>query len=349
MTINSGGGGTPHKVPTIEDVARLAGVSTATVSRSLNTPERVREGTRNAVASAVKTLGYTPNFGGQVLASRRTNTIGAIIPTMSNAIFAKALQALQETLAARNVTLLVATSQYAPDQEQAQLRTMLARGVDGIALIGNERPPEAYELLTSRRVPFALMWSHPDNLPYLSVGFDNAAAAAEVARHVLELGHRRIGYISGRTIGNDRAKARLSGVASTLAENGCELAADDVILCDYSLEDGETAALRLLARRTRPTALICGNDVLAAGAMRGARRLGLAIPDELSITGFDDIDLATAVSPALTTVRVPHSRMGTTAGNLLLEWIDSGTQPKSVLFPADFIFRSSLTEAVPVP
>ena len=193
------------------------------------------------------------------------------------------------------------------------------------------------------------MWSHPDNLPYLSVGFDNAAAAAEVARHVLELGHRRIGYISGRTIGNDRAKARLSGVASTLAENGCELAADDVILCDYSLEDGETAALRLLARRTRPTALICGNDVLAAGAMRGARRLGLAIPDELSITGFDDIDLATAVSPALTTVRVPHSRMGTTAGNLLLEWIDSGTQPKSVLFPADFIFRSSLTEAVPVP
>jgi len=342
MKSDTGAKNRPYRLPTVEDVARLAGVSTATVSRSLNTPDRVREETRNAVEVAVKALGYTPNFGGQVLASRRTNTIGAIIPTMGNAIFATALQALQETLALRKVTLLVATSQYAPEQEQAQLRTMLARGVDGIALIGTERSAEAYDILTARQVPFALLWSIPDELPYLTIGFDNTRAAAEVARRVLEFGHRRIAVISGMTDGNDRATARLRGITSTLEAAGVVLGPEDVIRCHYTLEDGEAAARRLLSGADRPTALICGNDVLAAGAMRGARHLGLNIPADLSVTGFDDIDLATAVSPALTTVRVPHKRMGASAGERLLEWIDSGHQPQSLSYSAEFVFRDSL-------
>ncbi|MDO6668932.1 LacI family DNA-binding transcriptional regulator [Paracoccus sp. 1_MG-2023] len=329
-------------MPTLEDVARLAGVSTATVSRTLNSPDRVRTETRLAVENAVAVLGYTPNFGGQALASRRSNTIGAIIPTMANSIFATAVQALQETLAARNVMLLVASSQYSPMREQTQLRTLLARGVDGIALIGSERPPEVYDILESRRVPFALLWSAPRASSHLTIGFDNAAAASEVARNVLAAGHRRIALLTGMIEGNDRARARLQGVTEELARAGITLDPGDIVALPYTLDDGEAGAIRLLSRPDRPTAIICGNDVLAAGAMRGARAMGLSIPGDVSVTGFDDIELATAVSPALTTVRVPHRRMGEAAGQALLEWIETGQQPRSIGFPAEFIARSSL-------
>lgn len=331
--------------PTIDDVARLAGVSTATVSRSLNSPDRVREATRLAVEQAVRQLGYTPNFGGQALASNRTNTIGAIIPTMENAIFARALQALQETLATRNVTLLVATSQYSPVHEEAQIRTLLARGVDGLVLIGSDRLPDAYRLLEARGLPFVLLWSAPSDTPYPTIGFDNIAAAAEVARHVAGHGHRRIAMISGVMLGNDRARARVQGVSDALAQAGLALPPDKLIQCPYSLSDAEQAATHLLQADQPPTAIICGNDVLAAGCLRAARQLGIDVPSQLSVTGFDDIELATAVVPALATVRVPHRRMGAGAGEALLGWLETGRRPASILLPTEFILRPSLGDA----
>lgn len=331
-----------RRFPTIEDVARLAGVSTATVSRSLNSPARVREATRQAVEAAVKELGYTPNFGGQALASNRTNTVGAIIPTMENAIFARAIQALQETLAARNVTLLVATSQYSPAREEDQIRTLLARGVDGVVLIGSERPASAYELLDTRGVPFVILWSAPANTPHVTIGFDNASAAAGVALRVVEMGHRRIAVISGITRDNDRAQARVAGIVAVLENAGIPIRPAHLIECPYSLNDGEAAAIGLLTGVDRPTAIICGNDVLAAGALRGARILGIDVPGELSITGFDDIELATAVYPPLATVRVPHRRMGAAAGDCLMRWIVEGKRPESITLPTEFMDRESL-------
>ena len=328
--------------PTLEDVARLAGVSTATVSRSLNTPQRVREETRRSVEAAVEALGYTPNFGGQILASRRSNTIGAVIPTMSNAIFAEALQALQEALASRNVTLLVASSQYQQQQEEAQIRTMLARGVDGLVLIGSTRSADIHEMLAARGIPFALLWSLPGGSPYLTIGFDNKAAASQVASHVLSFGHRHVAMIVGMTEENDRAHARLEGVRQTLAQAGITLEETNIQRQSYTLEAGAAAARTLLSRPDAPTALICGNDVLAAGAMRGARKMGLSIPGGVSVTGFDDIDLATAVSPPLTTVRVPHKRMGTAAAECLLSWIETKEQPQSICLSTQLIHRSSL-------
>ncbi|SNT73492.1 LacI family DNA-binding transcriptional regulator [Paracoccus seriniphilus] len=331
-----------RRVPTIEDVARLAGVSTATVSRSLNATGRVREATRKAVESAVRELGYTPNFGGQALALNRTNTVGAIIPTMENAIFARAIQALQETLAAQKVTLLVATSQYLPEREEEQIRALLARGVDGVVLIGNRRASSAYALLNARGVPFVLLWSAPDSSPFVTIGFDNSAAAIDVTTRILKKGHRRIGMISGLTAHNDRADDRVRGVSKALTDNGLELAPQDLVECRYSLAEGEAAAMQLLQRQPRPTAIICGNDVLAAGALRAARALGLVVPGDLSVVGFDDIELATAVFPPLATVRVPHRRMGVAAGEYLLRWIVDGKRPPSLTLPTEFIERASL-------
>lgn len=298
-----------------------------------------------AVDKAVAQLGYTPDFGGQALASRRTNTIGAIIPTMENAIFALAIQALQESLYQKNVTLLVATSQYSPDRELDQIRTLLARGVDGLVLIGHERPQSAYDLLESREVPFVILWSAPKDVPYLTIGFDNAAAAAEVAGRVLQKGHRRVAMISGLTDGNDRARGRVQGVLEALDRAGQPMPPSCLVECSYSVSNGEAAATQLLSQPGRPTAIICGNDVLAAGALRAARTLGIEVPEELSVTGFDDIELATAVSPALATVRVPHRRMGAAAGECLMRWIDEGTRPGSIALPADFVERQSLGDA----
>ncbi len=331
-------------LPTLEDVARAARVSTATVSRALNAPHRVRPETRARVEEAVATLGYAPDFGGRALASRRTDTVGAIIPTMDNAIFARGLQAMQETLSEAGITLLVATSNYDAAREARQVSALLGRGIDGLLLIGEARPPEIYALLERRQLPVVLVWTHRPDCPLPCVGFDNRGAAQAMAERVLGLGHRKIAMVAGITRDNDRATQRVEGVSAALAAQGIALGAETLVESPYSLEAGQRAGEALLARAPRPTAIICGNDVLAAGVLLAARARGLAVPQELSITGFDDIDIAELLSPPLTTVHVPHRRMGGEAARLLLELMhgEGGTDALQVCFRTAIVERASL-------
>ena len=302
--------------------------------------------TRERVEAAVLALGYTPHFGGRALASNRTNTIGAVIPTMENAIFARGLQAMEEALTDQGVTLLVATSQYDPAREARQVRALLARGVDAVALIGQARPDATYEILRARGVPFVTLWSRTDapDTPY--VGFDNEAAARAMAELVMDKGHRRIAMIAGVTRDNDRAIARVAGVRAALEAHGIGLAPPFLVEAPYELEAATTAARDLLRLSPAPTAIICGNDVLAAGALAGARELGLRVPDDVSIVGYDDIDLSFAVDPPLTTVRVPHRRMGRTAAAMLRRMID-GEIVESQDFDFELIIRRSLGPVAP--
>ena len=328
-------------VPTISDVARRAGVSTATVSRCLNTPDRVQPATRKSVQSAIEALGYTPNFGARALTAGRTGTVAAIIPTMENAIFARGLQAFQETLNEAGRTLLVATSQYRADLEAQQIRTLISRGVDGLLLIGYARAPELYEMLDRRGIAVLSAWVHDASQPRPAVGFDNVTAMAAMAKEVIARGHRRIAMISGYSAANDRASGRIEGVRQALREAGRP---DDlrVIETDYSIEAGETAAGQLLDTTDRPTAIMCGNDVLALGALREARRRGLSVPDNLSVTGFDDIEVAQLADPALATVHVPHRRMGHEAARIILAAIDGSKPVESVALDAAVVIRDSL-------
>ena len=165
-----------YSAPTLTDVAKKSGVSTATVSRCLNTPDHVAKRTRDKVEDAIKALGYIPNFGARVMASKRTYTIGAIIPTMENAIFAQGIQAFQDELYSQDHTLLVASSSYDPQIEEDQIRTFVSRGVDGLLLIGHDRSPEIIDFLEEKNIPALVAWAHDPNARLLSVGFDNFAA-----------------------------------------------------------------------------------------------------------------------------------------------------------------------------
>ena len=311
-------------LPTLADVAERAGVSTATVSRCLNSPDRVTKATRDRVEKAVRDLGYSPNFGARALAARRTGTVGAVIPTMENAIFARALQAFQEELRDHGMTLLVASSGYSPEIEEEQIRTLVARGADALLLIGHDRSEELYHFLERHDVPVLVSWVHEKTALRPSIGFDNKKAMRALADEVLKMGHRTIGVITAEQAGNDRARDRVEGVRAALAS--CDLPANDLAIIEtpYSIENGRDAFARLMRRTPRPTAVICGNDVLAAGALQRAKEMNMHVPGDVSITGFDDIEIAILVDPPLTTVHVPHRAMGRQAARILIDVIRNG-------------------------
>lgn len=337
------------KLPTLADVARAAEVSTATVSRCLNAPDRVVEETRARVLAAVQALGYTPNFGAKVLAARHTNTIGAVIPTMENAVFARGLQAFQEELRMNGKTLLLASCGYQQDLEDEQVRALVARGADALMLIGFDRTPSLYDFVDRHGIPTLVTWSHDPAQGRPSIGFDNRAAMAELAGLVLSLGHRRIGCISAPTATNDRARGRVEGVRLAMAAGG--LAPDDLHLIEtpYGIETGEAAFLHLMSEAPGTTAVICGNDVLAIGALRAAQTMGLSVPADVSVTGFDDIEIATLAQPALTTVHVPHREMGRRAARYLLDMLRTGSGEGNVLLQTEIRQRRSLGIAPPSP
>lgn len=327
--------------PTIDDVALRANVSTATVSRFLNDPERVRKATGLRVKQAVEELGYAPHFGGRALAMNSTNTIGAVVPTIENAIFARGIQAMQERLTGDDVTLLIASSNYDKKQEWQQIQALVARGIDGLLLIGKDRDPSVYTFLKNRGLPYVLAWVWNDDREHIYVGFPNEASSEELTNRVLELGHTSIGMIAGVMVDNDRARARVAGVRAALATAGLSLAKNQLIESVYDMRSGANAFKTLMAQSPRPTAIICGNDVLAAGAQMGARELGLIVPEDVSVVGFDDIDLASGISPPLTTVHVPHRLMGRSAAELLLD-MRAGKSVSSQRIDTAIIMRSSL-------
>lgn len=334
-------------IPTLADVARRAGVSTATVSRCLNSPNRVEERTRKRVLDAVAALGYSPNFGARALAAKRTNTIGAIIPTMENAIFARGIQAFQEELRAHGVTLLVASSAYNADIEEEQIRALTARGADGLLLIGHDRSDAIYRFLQQHAVPVLVAWVYDPDTPRLSIGFDNRAAMGDLAREVITLGHRRIASISAPQAANDRARARVCGIRDAMAAAGLDPAALDVIEVPYGIDTGAAAFRTLMARSPRPSVVICGNDVLAVGALRQAREMSIKVPREVSVTGFDDIELAGVAVPALTTVHVPHHEMGREAARMLVRMVQGQDPGPSRCLPTELRRRDTLAPPPP--
>ena len=318
----------------------MAGVSTATVSRALSQPDIVRPQTRKRIEGVAARLNYVSDGMARALSTRRTHTIGAIIPTLDNAIYSVSTHSLQKMLEPAGYTLLLACHEFDLAAEAHMVRAFAERGVDGLVLVGAMHAPATLKLLASLDLPYVITWAVDKSRRKASVGFDNRAAGRLVTEHVLQLGHRRIGVVSGRLAGNDRAIDRLRGIRSALSGAGVPLPGSHVEEAHYSLQSGGDA-LEALLRRARVSAVICGNDVLAIGAIQAAQRTGIRVPDELSVTGFDDMEFATVVIPALTTIRFPIAEVGSQAGRHLLDRIAGTTPPRCIELPIELVVRQS--------
>lgn len=308
----------PRGSVTIRHVARKAGVSIATVSRVLNTPEKVNRDVVLRVQAAATALSYVPHRAARSLVSRRFGAMGALIPTLENPIFAKATQALQNRLNEHGYKLLLASTECDPACEYSQLESLVAHGVDGVMLVGMSHEQRVQDLLAQKAVPYINTWVYDGSTGAPCIGYDNKRAMVQVVRYLYDLGHRRFGMIAGLTAHNDRAMDRVAGVKDALSARHIHLAPGQLISRPYTFADGRNALGELLAQREPPSAVICGNDILALGALFEALSRGIAVPGALSITGFDDLDLASQVIPPLTTVRVPATQMGLRAAEFLI-------------------------------
>jgi LacI family transcriptional regulator len=305
----------------LEDVARLAGVSPATASRALSRPELVREATLARIRAAVDELGYVPHGAARALASNRTRTVGAIVPTLDNAIFANSTHALQQRLYESGYTLVIASHEYDLTAELDIARSLVARGIDGLALVGVDHDARLLPLLDARAIPYVLTWALDRSGRRPCIGFDNRAAAAQLAGYLADTGHRVFAMISGIVRHNDRARERMEGVQQTLAARGIALPATRVVERPFTLAAGREGLRAVLAAVPMPTAVICGNDVLALGALAEARTMGIDVPRQLSITGFDDMEMASLNAPRLTTMHFPKAEIGALAAAWLLDRI----------------------------
>lgn len=327
--------------PKLSDVARAAGVSLATASRALADQDLVRATTRERVREAASMLGYVPHGAARALASRRSRTIGAVFPPVDNPIFAAATQALGNALASAGYTLLLATHEYDPGAELAVTRTLLERGVDGLVLLGLDRDPALFQLLRQAGVPYEITWSIDPTGFHHCVGVAHRLASVRITQHLLELGHREFAVIAGRTAHNDRTRERLAGVREALAARGIELQPERVVEASFVLAQAREACSALLARAPGFTALVCGNDVLAIGALCECAERGIRVPADLSVVGFDDIAMASGVTPALTTVRVPAAEMGRRAAARMLTRLAGGEVAHIEELPAEVVVRAS--------
>ena len=307
-------------------VAKAAKVSPSTVSRAFNHPDLVKATTRKKIDAAVRRLGYIRNRAAQTIHGIRSGTIGLIVPTIDHTIFAELIQSFSDAVAEQGFTILLASHDYSLEQEYALTRKMLEHRVDGMALIGVEHSKDTYGLLDQQNIPAILLWNVDETAPIPCVGSDNYLAGKLIAQHVITLGHQDIAALFPPLEGNDRAARRFDGMQDALRKAGCELPANRILETTYSIADAKQAVGRLIAQGPTPSAILCGNDVLAWGALHALARAGLRVPQDVTVTGIGDFKGSRDFEPPLTTVRIPAPQIGARAAEMIVAFI-TGTDP----------------------
>jgi LacI family transcriptional regulator len=302
----------------LKDVAIRAGCSPATVSRVLNDNPCVDADIRGRVLRAATELNYVPNGPARALRSTTSRLVGAIIPTLSHAIYATMIEGLQSRLSENKVSLIINTSLYDIGVEREQVRVLVERGVESIVLVGSRHRPETIDML--ERYNVGHVFTYTTHAPSLgaAVGFDNVRAGSTAAKFLYDLGHRRFGMIAGITLDNDRAQGRVDGFLQMLSSLGIEASTVPVIEAPYKIESGHLSMKALLEQDPLITAVFCGSDILAAGATKFCNRAGIAVPERLSILGFDNLEVVDLTTPDLSTLEVPALEMGRLAADYIL-------------------------------
>jgi LacI family transcriptional regulator len=326
---------------TLRRIARELGVSIATVSRALRQPDMVSPQKRARILALVESYRYVPDALAASFSSGRTGLVGLIVPTISNSIYAAFTEAVQGRLQDAGRKLLIANTNYSAELEGQIVRKLVESRVEGVIFTGYRRDATIYDLLRHYRIPFVVTWSTSPEPSIPAISFDNRAAAAAATEALISLGHRRIGLICGMTAVNDRAAQRLDAYRQVLARHAIPFDPALVAERPFEVAEGAAAAKAMIALRSPPTALFCANDIHALGAMFACQRLGLTVPDNVSIIGFDDLPMTQVVNPSLSTVHVPAREMGEAAADALVTAVEDGVAISSIQIGTSVRLRES--------
>lgn len=325
------------------DIARLAGVSSATVSRAIHTPYKVRDETRSKVLHAIREHNYIYNAAAADLSRRRSKVIGLLIPTTRSPVFAETTLAIQEYCQSAGYAVILGNTGYDAAVEKRLLQQFEERRVAGIILTGFTLACESEVAdLRTHGIPHVVIWENLPDRDINFVGFDNFKTAQKMTEYLMSLGHRRIGLIIGPYSKVGRVRKRREGFNDAMKKGGLAIDPALVIETEPTLENGEEAMSILLGLPEPPSAVFAASDVLAIGALKAARQAGLAVPEQISIAGHDDIGFAAYTQPPLTTMRVRSYDIGRRAVEVLLDEIDSGKcRPRRQCLAAELVLRGS--------
>lgn len=311
----------------MEDVGRLAGVSSATVSRMLREPERVAEETRKRIHDAIVKLNYVPNSLAGSLRSRRTGVVACVVPTVNHSFVAEVIAGAREALRPLGYHVVIGESGFLPEAEETLVRTFLAGRPDAMILTGLTHTAETERLLSTARIHVVEVGNIGPVALDMVVGFSNSEAARELTAALVGRGYRRIGYLlHAGSETNDRTRDRLTGFRQAIAEAGPQACEGPLVEVEFSLNGGAVGLDRLLRSDPSIDAICCSNDTIALGALFECKRRGIAVPDRLAIAGFDDQEISAQCVPSLSTVRIPRKRMGQEAGTMIRQAL-AGEEP----------------------
>ncbi|WP_051711559.1 LacI family DNA-binding transcriptional regulator [Andreprevotia chitinilytica] len=314
------------RAATLHDVAAKVGVSAITVSRALNSPDLVSKNLREQILAIVDELGYVPNRSARTLVSSRSYTVAVLIPSLSNTVFIDTLAGISEVLDPRGYQILIGNTAYDDEKEERLLRTHLSHKPDGVLLTGIRQRPQTLAHLAKLGIPAVHMMELDPTDACLCVGFSQEAAGRQITEHLLARGYRRIAFFGARL--DPRVMQRLDGYRKALQAAGCH-AAELEYLNPRPSKIGLGVEMLDTLRREHPDcdAVFCCNDDLALGVLTGCQRTGIAVPAQLAVAGFNDLEGAAWATPALTSVRTPRYRVGFEAATLLLQLMEGEATP----------------------
>ncbi|MEB3043751.1 LacI family DNA-binding transcriptional regulator [Rhizobium mulingense] len=311
---------------TLEDVASLAGVSPITVSRVLRKPDAVSPALRVRVNAAVKELGYVPNLAASRLASSRTHTIGVIVPTLYNVIFAEYLFALHDILVAAGFHVLVVNSRYSQIEEENAIKALLGQRVEAIIITGTHHTPLSRQLLSQARLPVVETFELSPEPIDLNIGMSQENAGQTATQHLIGLGLRRIAFLTGNL--DHRAQSRLDGCRLAMEQAGLRPAE---IIARKPRHSSVALGSDLFAMTHEsgdvPEAIFCTDDNLALGAMQECRKRGMRVPDDIAIMGFHDLEFAACAAPSLSSIATRRFETGKLAAERVLAALNSSRTP----------------------
>ena len=331
----------------IKDVALRAKVSVTTVSHVVNSTRFVKADTRERVELAVRELGFVPSGVARSLKQNTTHTFGVLIPNNSNPYFAEIIRGVENRCYAAGFNVILGNSDDDAERQAAYLRVLAEKRVDGLVLVASHGDAALRAVLREMRLPVVLLDREVPGLACDLVEVDHVAGGLMATRHLLELGHPWVACISGPPALSPSTQRR-AGWKRALAEAGVERREGDLARGDFSSRGGYLAMQALLKRTPKPSAVFVCNDLMAFGALAAAGEAGLKVPEQLSIVGYDDIELAAFSTPALTTVAQPKRQIGTLAAELLLERLQDGDrEPRRVILEPQLKVRASTAPPFP--